>query len=99
MNDEEYYKCFVMPKELIDKAIHALAADTLLISNATILKAVTEEVGANPDKEKILWYYEQLTIETTKRICDVMNELAAEGAKATTEQARKDKMRSQTGLG
>lgn len=99
MNEEEYYRCFVPPREIVDEAIKAIAADTLLISSKTIMHAVTEEVGANPDKNKILWYYQQLTIETCKRVCDAMTAMAVEESTAVVEGIKKDRMRSQTGVG
>jgi hypothetical protein len=99
MNDEEYYKCFRVPKQDIDRAIDRLVADTALIISQTIMQAVTMEVGDNPDRLKTIWYYRELSMATAKRLTDKLIALVDEASRFSTETAKKDIANSRTGIG
>lgn len=98
MNDEEYYKCFRIPKQLVDETIEMIADAACLAMNERVIMMVKEEVGNHPDHETLLRYYEDISNMSAQKLAARLLKTTIETTKYAIIKKREDKKREQTGI-
>lgn len=80
LTDEEYYKSFRVSKHQIEDTVDLIAAAVNLAVNERIMPYVKQEIGAHPDVDVMLRYFQDLMVESVKKVGNKTLEQAIEAA-------------------